>query len=58
MKTIAVTCPDCKGTGQFDPECEKCEGYGWVDDPSDGGTMTCPECDDQKCDTCKGDGYV
>jgi hypothetical protein len=25
-------------------QCETCEGKGWVDDPSDGGTMTCPEC--------------
>ena len=26
-------------------ECETCNGNGWVDDPSDGGTMTCEDCD-------------
>jgi hypothetical protein len=25
-------------------ECPECSGRGWVDDPSDGGTMTCPSC--------------
>lgn len=27
------------------PACETCDGNGWVDDPSDGGTMCCPECE-------------
>ncbi len=31
-------------------ECEECDGKGWVYDPSDGGTMTCPVCD--------GDGVI
>lgn len=26
-------------------DCETCGGNGWVDDPSDGGTMTCPDCE-------------
>lgn len=30
--------------------CEECDGSGWVYDPSDGGTMVCPDCD--------GDGTV
>lgn len=25
-------------------DCPECDGCGWVDDPSDSGTMTCPEC--------------
>lgn len=25
--------------------CPTCGGNGWVYDPSDGGTMTCPDCD-------------
>lgn len=28
-----------------DHPCKECEGDGWVEDPSDGGTMTCPRCD-------------
>lgn len=34
-------CPDCDG-----PLCPTCLGTNWVDDPSDGGTMTCPDCDE------------
>jgi len=38
-------CEECEGTGSQMPEgCETCEGSGWVDDPSDGGTKTCPDC--------------
>ena len=29
----------------FEDDCETCDGNGWVDDPSDGGTMTCPDCE-------------
>ncbi len=25
--------------------CKTCQGKGWVDDPSDGGTVCCPTCD-------------
>lgn len=34
--------------------CDTCKGNGWVYDPSDGGTMTCPECDGDvpECVTC------
>lgn len=49
-------CTPCEGTGQSVPDCEACDGNGWVDDPEDGGTMTCPECDDDKCDFCNGSG--
>ena len=37
-------CTACNGTKQAVPDCEECEGNGWVPDPDDGGTMTCPEC--------------
>lgn len=49
-------CPDCAGTGKEMPDCSECHGGGWIDDPEDGGTMTCPECGDQKCETCNGSG--
>jgi DnaJ-class molecular chaperone len=29
----------------FEEDCETCDGAGWVSDPSDGGTMTCPDCE-------------
>lgn len=29
----------------IDEPCPLCDGKGWVEDPSDGGTMVCPECD-------------
>ena len=48
-------CPNCKGTGRAEPECEECEGNGWVDDPEDGGTMTCPSCLDLDCHHCTED---
>lgn len=51
-------CANCNGTGQAIPECEACNGNGWVEDPSDGGTMTCPECNDDKCDFCGGEGVA
>ncbi len=46
-------CEDCCGTGKMMPDCEKCEGNGWVYDPSDGGTMMCPDCDGVECDKCQ-----
>lgn len=42
------------GTAYEDPDnehvdtpahCLECEGNGWIDDPLDGGTTTCPVCD-------------
>lgn len=35
-------------------KCDMCDGNGWVEDPSDGGTMTCPECEGEtmECVTC------
>jgi hypothetical protein len=47
-------CEECGGSGQLVPDCDACSGNGWVDDPDDGGTMVCPECDDEKCPVCKG----
>lgn len=47
-------CEVCDGTGQAVPDCETCSGNGWVDDPEDGGTMTCPDCLDDKCESCGG----
>jgi DnaJ-class molecular chaperone len=61
------TCETCKGTGrakeewQTDEGCETCESYGWVPDPSDGGTMTCPDCDGdsaENCEECEGTGWI
>jgi DnaJ-class molecular chaperone len=49
-------CTACEGTGQAVPDCEACDGHGWVDDEDEGGTMTCPECLDDKCESCKGSG--
>ena len=46
-------CPECEHTEAEGCYCEHCDdrvlcsvcgGAGWVDDPSDGGTMTCPDC--------------
>lgn len=53
-----IPCEACAGTGQAEPDCEECQGYGWVEDPSDGGTMTCPECHDEQCYECNGSGEL
>lgn len=55
---VFAPCPECNGTGQLIPDCESCDGNGWVDDPSDGGTMTCPECGDEKCERCGGEKEI
>lgn len=52
------TCEHCEGTGKLMPDCTECSGHGWIDDPSDGGTMTCPLCDDEECPDCEGKGEV
>lgn len=52
-----VECPHCNGKKMEFPDCEECEGRGWVDDP-DGGTMSCPECDGESCSICDGEGWV
>ena len=51
-------CAHCGGSGQAMPDCETCEGKGWEPDPEDGGTMTCTECDNERCEKCDGDGVV
>ena len=43
-------CPHCNGTKRTD--CEKCGGWGWVEDRVDGGTMNCPKCDGAECEEC------
>ncbi len=52
-----VECPHCNGKKMEVPDCEECEGRGWVDDP-DGGTMICPECDGESCSVCGGEGEI
>jgi len=38
-------CPLCGVLASYE-HCKTCEGNGWVDDPSDGGTMCCTDCED------------
>ena len=61
------TCKECNGSGRVnkawqDSEgCETCTNNGWVYDPSDGGTMTCPDCDGESaevCEPCDGTGWI
>lgn len=47
-------CEHCQDTQLEHPNCETCKGFGWIEDPSDGGTMSCPECDGEPCQTCGG----
>lgn len=49
-------CKHCNGSGMEAFDCSECSGDGWVDDEEDGGTMTCPECDGEKCSVCGGSG--
>lgn len=52
-------CDRCNSTGNLNHDCEECGGNGWVDDPSDGGTMGCPECDGwEDCPKCDGEGCL
>ena len=54
-------CKKCDGTGYSFSECETCFRKVWVDDPKDGGTMTCPDCDgesEERCNLCDGTGEV
>jgi len=37
------SCNACGGTGRL-VDCDACDNNGWVPDPDDGGTMTCPGC--------------
>lgn len=54
---LTEECPECLGTGKATPECPECDGRGWVEDPLDGGTMTCPECFGvTECEFCNGTG--
>lgn len=49
---MAYECDNCNDTG----ECPECGGAGWVDDEEDGGTKSCPDCEDSngKCIECGG----
>ena len=58
MNDNDYTCKHCNGTGMEDPECEMCEGKGWIEDEENGGTMTCPECDGEECSECDGTGEI
>jgi len=49
-------CQSCNGTGKFLPNCETCQGDGWVHDDENGGTMTCPSCENEECGDCQGTG--
>lgn len=49
-------CPDCEGTGNSVPHCKTCEDRRWVYDEEDGGTMCCPDCGGDACETCGGTG--
>lgn len=53
-----IECPHCHGKKKEFPDCEECNGCGWVEDPEDGGTMTCPACNDEVCSECNGEGDV
>ncbi len=55
---VEKECTQCNGTGKEISDCEVCEGNGWVPDPKDGGTKTCPSCKDEDCSTCGGEGVV
>ncbi len=52
-KYYRYDCPFCKGTGMANPDCETCEGNGWVEDEEDGGTKVCPDCDGEECQECE-----
>ena len=61
LETTMKCCDKCEGTGYADEYCETCERKGWVEDPLDGGTMTCPECDGESetlCEECDGTGQL
>lgn len=49
---MSKPCNKCDGTGRAHEECETCESNGWVDDPDDGGTMTCPDCQGESAELC------
>ncbi len=56
----SAVCPCCDGSGYENSECETCGRDGYVDDPSDGGTMTCPDCQgssDYGCENGCEEGY-
>jgi DnaJ-class molecular chaperone len=57
MPDLDNYCDECDGTGQELPDCEGCEGKGRIKN-ADGEWEDCPECLNQKCPICNGDGSV
>lgn len=57
-----TACSECNGEGYEHQECETCGRDGWVEDPDDGGTMSCPECGGDSAEPCCAegceDGYI
>lgn len=54
-------CEHCDGTGYTNKECDECGRDGFLPDVSDGGYMTCPDCDSESsemCSYCEGDGCI
>lgn len=52
INDINMNCLNCEGTGKEFPDCEVCNGKGWVVDEKFGGTMTCPYCENEGCSWC------
>jgi len=52
QKPFREDCTNCEGTGQAHLDCEEWGGKGWVHDEERGGTMECPECENEQCQQC------
>ena len=51
-----VECRECEGTGRLNgTSCDTCDNNGFVDDPSDGGYMNCPDCQGESGEPCSND---
>lgn len=55
-KVFKEVCDYCYGTGQELPDCAKCKGKGRVF--VDGAWEDCPECLNQSCPVCNGEGEM
>lgn len=51
-------CAACEGTGKLHPNCEPCDGLGWVAKETGPGSTECPECGGEKCPDCGGSGEL
>ena len=45
-------CSHCNHTGQQYPECDECQGLGFIVDPETATTKDCPECENEPCNEC------